>query len=220
MTGHGRRRAKGDAGFTLLEILVAVAIAGFLVAAVYGILVETLTISRQTGEGRELDREGQAILDLVCDDLAGLPKYLMDAKTERFSARKEGEMSRLDFVSSRDSITTASRVASDLTEVGYRLKPREDSSGLFELYRREDFFVDAKPLEGGTLTLLSDRVKSWSLEYRGARPTDGWGDSFSNLGSGVPPAAVRIRLILAHPKSTDPETLEEKSFQTVIETHY
>ncbi len=212
---------KGKTGFTLLEVIVAVGFGAFLAAAVYGVIIETLTLSRITSEGTELDREGRMILDLMARDLASLPGYACDGKTERFSGKTERELPRLDFLSSADSMTTPSRAPSDLTEVGWRLALREDDSGLFRLYRREDFFVDSRPLSGGTLTVVSDRVKGMSLEYRGEIHTDPWTATWTDLGSGALPAAARVVLVLSRPDPDGPEgpgTADEKTFETILET--
>lgn len=208
-------------GFTLLEVVVAVGFAAFLAATVYGVIVETLSLSRATSEGMELEREGRMVVDLLARDLAGLPKYMMDGRVERFSARLDRELPLLDFVSAGDSLAVPSRAASDLTEVGWRLSLRDDDTGLFLLYRREDFFVDARPLEGGTLSVVSDRVKGLALEYKGGSVNDAWTDTWSDLGSGAPPAAVRVTLTLARPRPPGDGGggfLEEKTFETILET--
>lgn len=218
--GDGTQRPRGANGFTLLEILAAVAIGAFLIVAVYGILVETLQVSRLTEDAADLEREGQAILDLMVADLEALPRFLMSTQAGRFSGRRDGDLPRLDFITGRDSLTTASRVASDITEVGYVLKRRNDGSDLHELYRREEFFVDDAPLTGGTLTRLSNRVKSFDLAYRGGSPEDVWTDVWTNLGSGAAPTAVRIQLVLARPKPGDDggDAIEERTFRTTVLT--
>ena len=134
-------------GFTLIEILAAVAIAAFLIATAGAVLVETVETGKRVSEEMDLDREGWAILDLMRGDLAALPTVAIDDSTERFLGAVAGDQARLDFVSARDSCLADSREPSDLTEVGYRLKPREDGSDLLRLLRREDFFVDSVPLE-------------------------------------------------------------------------
>jgi hypothetical protein len=54
---------------------------------------------------------------------------------------------------------------SPLTEVGYACRLNERYSQWLELYRREDYFVDSKPTEGGFYSLVYDKIRTFRLRY-------------------------------------------------------
>ena len=203
---------------TLLEVLIAVGISAFLVVAVNQAIRQTLQRNEALRDARALEEEGTLIVDLLAEDLRHLPLFLMDASAERFSGRLDQGLARLDFVSSRDSIATESAIASDLTEVGYRLKPVAGASDLRRLERREDFFVDAKPLEGGTWTPVSERVRSLKIEYLAPDNPNTWSETFSSQQAQAPPQGVRITLVLSRPEPADPSRNEERTFRLTIPT--
>lgn len=60
---EARRGAPGEAGFTLLEVLAAVAIAGFVLSAIGSIVAVTLAGVRSTAERVALTAIGRTLLD-------------------------------------------------------------------------------------------------------------------------------------------------------------
>jgi len=72
-------------------------------------------------------------------------------------------------------------VRARICEVGYRLRRSETADGLFALYRREDFGVDDKPLEGGKFYKLCDRVVEFRIDFFAEDP----GDPDSDEADGV-----------------------------------
>lgn len=207
---------------TLLEVLVAIGIAAALLTAAYRVIRNTLHQSETVRAARALEEEGSLILELMAEDLRHLPPLLADATVERFAGRMEGGLPRLDFVGARDSVATRAETASDLTEIGYRLKPLEDGSDRHRLERREDFFVDVQPLAGGTWTAVSEHVKELKLAYLPPTPPGGappaWQETFSNAAAQAPPAAVRIELTLSRTDPSNPQEIEEKVFRTIVLT--
>ena len=115
---------------------------------------------------------GPPVLALVCEDL----RHALVEPYEDFDAFKaEGDTmggedtTKLDFVTvvpSRSKVRVDNEwVRSAVCEVGYRMRRSETADGLFALYRREDFGVDDKPLEGGKYYKLCDRVAEFRIDF-------------------------------------------------------
>ena len=70
----------------------------------------------------------------------------------------------LQFVTSLDSKLRIGNKQSDIVEVGYYLV-QNDEGDLYTLYRREDFFIDTDPVDGGKAIKIYDRVKALDFKY-------------------------------------------------------
>lgn len=174
---------KREHGFTLVEILVAVAIGGALLTMVF-VSLNTMVRSRQA----VLDFStpyavGPQILDAIESDLRNAYFYDLKENDGFWGADSEidgreadgisfvtatlGHVGEQELLSTRKIGQAAQnhRRRSPTTEVQYvcRANPRE--SGVFELWRREDFYVDDSPHEGGIYRLVYDRVFDFKLEY-------------------------------------------------------
>lgn len=173
-------------GFTLLEVMIAMAIMGFVMTSLYMSIEATLHTQRLIDHEIEEMKQGPRILDLVERDLRGL--YMLDIEEDVVF---KGE-SRTMLGESADSLTLISTVDStithrvddrevtaDLCETGYRLRPHPQIPDLLQLWRRQAFFVDERPFEGGNYELVYDRVITFQLRYydsteREAEPIREW----------------------------------------------
>lgn len=187
----------GRAGFTLVEVMVALLIVGFLMLSI----TEILGVARNSRDVihniQERQLAGPAILAQIESDLRGLLVYDRDQR----GALRVGDRvlsgfdaDTLDFVSTADSLLPFAPTArsdfqrADVTEVGYHLRQNPDSDDFLELYRREGFGVDDAPFEGGRFALLHDRVKRFNIEVYAedgpdGEPLDQWGtDRDENVG--------------------------------------
>ncbi len=162
-------------GFTLIEIVVALTILSALVAMV-------LTSMQLTVRGRDdlLERlrrpkVANAIISQVVKDLrylwfGGLTGNAGFVGRSQQVGGRDGD--RIDFVTARLARTvpldeenrSEDAPQAQLAEVGYALRPNEDGQHI-ELWRREDAYVDADPTEGGSYTLIYDRIREVSWTY-------------------------------------------------------
>lgn len=177
------------AGFTLVEVMVALLIVGFIMVSV----TEILGVARNSRDVihniQERHLAGPAILAQIESDLRALFVYDRD---ERGVLRIQDKVlsgldaDTIDFVCTTDSLLPFAPAArsdfqrADLTEVGYRLRPNPENDDFLELYRREGFGLDDKPFDGGRFALLHDRVKGLNLEIFAedgpdAEPVEQWG---------------------------------------------
>lgn len=205
-----RRNTRTQGGMTLIEISVAITI----LATMVGLLV---TVISGTVRGRDLAEEeltkpkiANAILSQIYKDfrynwfggITGDAGFLgkngtrggfdadivhfVTARRTRIAGSEEGGVRRED------------DRPSPLTEVGYALKgnDREGNGAWLELWRREDYFIDDKPTEGGTYTLVYDKLRRFDLRYfappenQSADDQYGAEDWDSRLKHGVPYAII------------------------------
>jgi prepilin-type N-terminal cleavage/methylation domain-containing protein len=160
-------------GFTLIEILLTIMIVGLILTALYQILTSTLRIRARVEDREDPFVIGPMILDLVERDVQGT--YFTNFKDNAYffgESRIVGgrDADRFDLVTTVDSRVLMgdddmTRVRSDVTEVGYALRDNPEIDGYLELYRREDFFVDEDPFEGGRYRRIFDRVRDFEVVY-------------------------------------------------------
>ena len=177
-------------GFTLLEVLLATVLFGFLMSGYYVVFLNVVELEEYARAQRAFSTLGPAILDLVEDDLLSL--HVSPTKADAFPFRGSEESlqgqpaDRMNFVARRLSVhqeDIGSRgifLRSPLNEVGYRLGRGEGE--VRRLYRREGYSVDAAPLEGGDYHELYDRVVSLDIHYAGYRVEEAERSSASTLG--------------------------------------
>lgn len=206
MTSAARRTLR--AGFTLVEVMLALMIVGFIMLAV----MQILAAARQTRDVihniQERQLAGPAILARIDGDLRALTTFNRDARLAlRIRNRVVGgyDADSLDFVSTVNSLLPFAESANvdfrraDVNEVGYRLRPNPDSDDFLEIYRREAFGVDEEPFDGGRYALLHDRVKGFNIlvypeDGPDTEPEESWGsqdDEFVGL-----PARIEIELTI------------------------
>lgn len=206
---------KGRAGYTLIEIMVGIALLAMFLSGIYTVAIGTLKAKQAIQETAAVYTAGPRILDLVESDLRGA--YLTGVKDlKAFKARRESrggaDVTLLDLVTtsnSKVSMTVDDReVRSDVTEVGYRVRESDQFPGVLELFRREQFFFDEDPLKGGSYFLVYDRVRSFRIDFF-EPPDDGRVTSSRAETEGLPdwdaeekkalPYSARITLELAPP---------------------
>jgi prepilin-type N-terminal cleavage/methylation domain-containing protein len=160
-------------GFTLLEVLVALSIMSLIMVAAYTTLNATLRARDQLDNEAKVARLGPEILDMIEGDLRRI--WLMDIEGDRVfkgqSRTIDGEPAdSLSMVSTVDSSFVRRigerDVVADLCETGYRLRRSDALPDVMELWRRQSYHVDDKPLEDGAYELVHDRVVAFQVRYR------------------------------------------------------
>lgn len=199
------RQLGARAAFTLVEVLVVLLIVSGIMLAMTQLL-EAARISRDTIHNiQETQLAGPAIMDLIERDLRALVAY--DRPPDQLLRIKNRvilghDADRIDFLSSTDSVVATeidrNFLRADLNEVGYMLRVNPADDEFLELYRREDFFVDEDPFEGGAYTFLHDHVKHFDIQVfeedgRDAKPIEEWGVREDQVGL---PKRIEIRLTL------------------------
>ena len=162
-----------QSGFTLLEILIAVAITAIVMTTVATTFITTLRAQREVESLTESTQAGLRILNLLERDLRGL--WTHNIKNNAVLIGRDRDLAgppadHIDFLTSTNSnsqiFDTQERPAhAPYSEVGYWLRPNPSDSLLMELYRREDPMVDDDLTRGGVFQLVHDRVRSFNITY-------------------------------------------------------
>lgn len=164
-------------GFTLLELLISISILVFLSGLMGQIITGTIRGADTTNEALRGPTVANAIFQQIFKDfryiyyggltgdggfkgnndtLGGQPAdrvdFITTRRTRTIGAEDDGRISEKDRIS-------------PLTEVGYALRNSDTHPGYRELWRREDYFVDDAPTEGGQYSLVYDRIRSMNFQY-------------------------------------------------------
>jgi len=180
-----------ERGFTLLEVILATMLFALLMSSYYVVFLNVAQLEEYARSQRAFSAVGPAVLDLIEDDvqsLYGHPRAL-DAYPLRGEDDTRGSQpaDRFNFVTLRPSIhkeeffDTANWLASPVNEVGYRLARGEGE--VRRLYRREAYYVDGTPLDGGDYYEIYDRVLAFDVRYVGYRAEEEERTSQETLGT-------------------------------------
>ncbi|HET6203965.1 MAG TPA: prepilin-type N-terminal cleavage/methylation domain-containing protein [Planctomycetota bacterium] len=200
-----RKRGSGGTtarrGFTLPELLVSITITAMVMVSVFGTLYYTVAARDTVHNLTEAYNAGPAILDRIAHDLRQIWVYDL-AGSRNFLGRDltvaGAQADALDFVASVPSselVLGERRIRSRLCEIGYHLRANPKNPDFLELWRREDFFVDEEPFEGGAYELVYDRVKYFNVTYfdrlgTDAEPIEEW----ATEAAGTFPRRIQIDL--------------------------
>jgi general secretion pathway protein J len=198
--GSGEESRSHSKGFTLLEVLIAVAIMAGIVTVIYASFSTASRNVAQAEARRDAADLARTLLTKLSNDISNA-YYNQFMKETFFYGKKSGadqDAPRFDTI----ALTTLTNwrkpnsKESDLWEVGYRFeeKPEKNSAVLIRKEKRE-FGTDNTPLEGGIDYALTERVKGLRLRYYdGSMWTDDW-DNTSQRSLQLP-KAVEITLAL------------------------
>jgi len=187
------------AGFTLLEVLLALAILAVIVTSIYGSFSTAARTIKQAEEIRDGADMARALISRMANDisnayLGGITGTFLYGKKAETEGEEKQRIDSIDLTTLTNWRKPDSREM-DLWEVGYHFKDRPDGTGRM-LVRREkrELSKDIPPLEGGVEYELTDAVEALQIRYQKATS---WSDTWdSRRGSGLP-TAVEIVLTLA-----------------------
>jgi len=190
-------------GFTLLEVLVSMAILVIIMAALYSAYttnVEAIQIARQNGEVHQTAR---IVLDRMTKDLQSA-LIEVSVSSDKIKLGLVGEdreidgrrADRMDFTTVTHLPLTEKGPASDLCEIGYLIE--EDSEDkILVLFRRDDPSVDEDFTKGGSLQEMARNVLEFNLTYQDSmgEESDNWNTLEGMPVSGLP-VLIKVRLVL------------------------
>jgi len=203
-------------GFTLIEVILAVALCALVMSLVYGVLITTIEAAERVEELTHGTEIGPAILAQIRDDVGGA--FLPSNDQDYFVGQERSGRDRLDFV------TSAAVFASEtpggepkihsVNEIGYQVKEGPSPEDGLVLYRRVDPFIDAQPLQGGRLVALAEKVISFKVTYwTGTEWVNSW---VSSKQENKLPNSVRIELRIRVPDRKAEGGFAERTFSTLI----
>ena len=163
----------GERGFTLIEVLLAVAITATImvtVATTFHVMLNARDVVDDLAESTEA---GPRILNLIERDLQGIWTYNV-RNNAVFRGRDMDvggrDADRMDFLTTTDAVGFVLDLQNvprkpTLCEVGYWFKPNQRYRDVFEMWRREDPMLDDDIVTQGSFQLVHDRVKSFKVTY-------------------------------------------------------
>lgn len=195
-------------GFTLMEVLIAIAILAIVMAIVYGSFAQTRrVIDRAEGAVDELRGVRVAfnrmMLDLSMAFISPNDKdneYTVFVGTDSDAGGYPDDS--IDFTSYSNRIRNKDAKESDQMEVGYYLK--RDYEGKAVLLKREKKRLDKNPMYGGKSYEITEDIVGLNFRYleKGA-----WYDSWDSRAKSpaVTPEAVEITIIVKDNSGTEQE---------------
>ena len=191
-------------GFTLLELLVSIALLGMVVGLVYTAFFQLSGATRGVQDTLSARQELRLLMKMVLDDLQAV-RYLKHwaaagKDKDRVSGlnvrQQQGPNNEDSGILSMHAAVPAkfyefgkNSAVSDpeLHEIGYFLE-YDAGEQIWKFMRREDFYLDDEFTEGGKRQVLSRRVRKFIVELRVAEKEAAFGGGFTDLWESVWPA--------------------------------
>ncbi len=173
---------RNAAGFTLLEILVAIALTSVLLTSIYGVFSTTSDAQARVEERGEALHLARVLIARLDRELLGLSLENIDQQAALAGGRNGLAEPYLELLSNSGSHQTG------LVKIGYRLGP--DSEGRATLWRTEQL---ANSTEKGDEEFLTHGIESLEFTFFDGRE---WREDWNSL-SGGRPTLVRATLKVA-----------------------
>ncbi len=196
-------------GFTLLEVMISVAIMGMIMVLVWSISSQTLNSKERIEKRDMLFQGGRIALQKLSDDLAmaflikqpSIPTGFSPRPKAFFIGEDKGDKDDIRFTSFSHLRFFNGAKQSDQCKVGYEVIPDKEDSSINNLVRRETPWLDAETTVEGYPFVLAQDVDSFELEfydYRKEEWVNHW-DSDNIDFQGKLPSAVRITIAFPDP---------------------
>lgn len=221
------RPKRSQRGFTLIEIMLALAILATLVALTWGTVSSSFRFRTATLDKFDRYRTVQQAMDRMSREISmafvtNIGQVATNARGEvTYKTAFVGRNDELSFTSLAHVRTRVGEAASEQCEISYRLENQRGDDGEMHsnLVRREDAPIDDDPEEGGVLYALLEDVERVRFEYWDSTREiagEAWVDRWDAINDhdGMLPSRVRITLEVRHPLL--PRKTLEFSTQTEI----
>lgn len=203
-----RPTRRSQLGVTLIEAMVSIGILALTGSLIYGAF-DGMSRSRK-GITQMADRyqQGRSAMARIAREvqMAFVSKHgdfsnnstmiSQQARKTGFMGHDSGSMDRLDFTSFAHRQLGPHE--SDQSEIGY-FASRNRETGVMDLVRREDKYLDMEPGKGGVVNILVEDIDSFNIEYLDPM-TNEWMDEWDTTqAAGQPwrlPSQLRITLVI------------------------
>lgn len=214
----GRGRPLSRSGFTLLEVMVAVTIAGIVFAGLFAVFDKVLNVADQVSRQANLVQVGQRIVGQISNDLDSFyyPTQTGDTANAtshfRFSGRSpgadgiQGNVTVLELATASSLSFEGDFPARCVNRVSYVLEPSgSEAPGTRERYRLVRTQTPCADVPGNARKsrsiTMSTRVGSMKLAFLGGQdrmPRASWNGGSFGVEERKPPRAVRIELTIVN----------------------
>ena len=196
-------------GFTLFEILIAIAILALVVTSLYGAYSGTIETTEKVESLRDIDQAARLALMQMADDFKSLyyRKAESDEEDSPFSftggLETEGEeQTVVEFASTSHLGFDLNYPSLRINRIRYALVKESDNERQHKLVRVEIPFADLPGEREEIKVELADSVESLALTYQNedGQSFPQW-DTKAKETEGMPPRLVNIQLQMAGDKS-------------------
>ncbi len=188
-------------GFTLLEVLIAVAIMAGIVTVIYASFFTAGRNVEQAEATRDATDLVRTLVAKLSNDVANA--YVnpgMNPLTVFYGKKVQPETGdekvRYDelYLTTLTNWRRPDSKETDLWEVGYYFKEKPDGTGYIMMRReKRELSKDSPALEGGVEYPMTDRVESMQFRYYNGST---WSDAWDSRTQQKPPNVVEITLLL------------------------
>lgn len=194
-------RAREQGGFTLLEVLIAIAVLAMISALVWYSFYQTFKTIDLVRADADMLRQARQVTSRVPNELAAafIPSIQSPTANVKYEFVAEdgtsGDRVRFDTLAHARLYRDVNE--SDQSEIEYFLE-NYGKEGLFRLMRREDPVIDDQPEEGGATLIMAEKVKAFELSWFDHQK-DQWVDEWNTTRpehANRLPYAVRMKLTL------------------------
>lgn len=222
-----RTSSNFEAGFTLLEVLVSVAIMGLIMVLIWSTQSQSLNSKDRIEKRDMIYQYGRVALQKISDDLtmaflAKKPVGAAAAAVEAggtppvaavqevvtvprpvtfFIGDDEGNRDKVRFTSMSHMRLMSGAKESDQCKVAYEVAASEDEEGVLNLMRAETPWLDAETQVKSASFVLAEKIRDFELEYYDARKEE-WGKEWDTEVIDYQnrlPRAVKITLSFPDP---------------------
>lgn len=201
---HTPRRARG---FTLVELLVAIAILSFISVLIYNAFASMKRSREGVERLQDRYREGRLAMARITRELqsayislhAPILASLLVQRTA-FIGTTGTPADRLDFASFSNRRLDRNSHVSDQCELSYFGSPNPEQPGITDLARRVSTTLDLDPKKGGRVEVMATDIDLFDLQYLDPL-TGNWLDTWDTTQAitGQParlPVQVKVILVL------------------------
>jgi general secretion pathway protein J len=194
--------ARGQGGFTLIELMLAVAILAFMMMIAWSVISGTVFARKNLQVRQEREQEIRVATSVMVRDLtsAYLSANEDQNQTERrtlFVGKSSGDVDDLRFSSMAHQVLWADANESEQTVIAYSAEADPDDSSVTNLVRREQRRPSNEPSrqEPAELDVLLrdvERVKFEYYDWRAKEWKETWDSTQADAERGRMPGRIRI----------------------------
>jgi type II secretion system protein J len=225
MTRHAARQdGGGEGGFTLIELVLAIAILGFMMLVAWTVISGTAEARRNLAERQDRDHELRVAMAVMVRDLSSA--YLSSNEdqnlTERrtlFIGKTDSDVDDLRFSSMSHRVLWADANESEQTIVSYSAEADPDGGSKTNLVRREQRRPSNEPRteERAELDVLLRDVRRVQFEYWDWKDKEWKEDWDSTQGDGergrLP---TRVRILIEVPSGDGSTTVKYQTAARIM----
>ncbi|MDP2314458.1 MAG: type II secretion system protein GspJ [Pseudomonadota bacterium] len=219
---RSRLRRKGArAGFTLIEVVVALAVFALIASLTFGTISSALNTRDILEADDTVNQSARIAISRIRRDLslAYLTTNTSAVNTyQTVFVAQDGNPDRLWFASLAHQRLYRGARESDQTEITYWTEDDPDTDGAMVLLRREGPRIDNYPERDGSIAPLAYDVKAFTIRYLDPQ-TNEWREEWDTLGADTPnrlPRAAEVTLTLLAPDPEDAEKTVERTWATTV----